>query len=97
MWQPVRKKHLNQKVRTAQVKKYFSINNKKVDLIQYGHESILVIDDEKANTDVLKKMLNQLGYKVKVKNSCIETLKNFRQHYAKYNLVITSSPRLQAQ
>ena len=51
--------------------------------------TVLVIDDEKANTDVLKKMLNQLGYKVKVKNSCIETLKNFRQHYAKYNLVIT--------
>lgn len=57
--------------------------------IQGGKESILVVDDEKMVMDVLKKMLEQLGYKVVASNSSIKALKTFRLNSDEYDLVIS--------
>ncbi|MCK5740511.1 response regulator, partial [bacterium] len=54
-----------------------------------GHESILIVDDEKAVTAMLKKMLEWLGYTVKVQNSGQEALNFFREHPDAFDLVLT--------
>jgi CheY-like chemotaxis protein len=57
--------------------------------IQGGDETILVVDDEEIVTDVLQKMLKQIGYQVSVRNSSIEALKIFHQQVKKYDLIIS--------
>jgi CheY-like chemotaxis protein len=54
-----------------------------------GNESILIVDDEKSVADVLKRMLERLGYTVEIKTSSPEGLKAFRKNPGKYDLVIT--------
>ncbi len=54
-----------------------------------GNESILVIDDEPAITNMLKLYLKSIGYSVTTSNDSIEALEAFRSNPDKYDLVIT--------
>ena len=54
-----------------------------------GHETILLVDDEKQIASIEKQMLERLGYHVDVRTSSIEALKAFRALPDKYDLVIT--------
>lgn len=64
-------------------------DKKETQAIQGGGESILVVDDEEAIVDVMKRMLERIGYKVVACNSSIEALKTIRQQPDKYDLVIS--------
>lgn len=57
--------------------------------IPRGNEKILLVDDEKAMVDVIKPMLERLGYQVAARTSSIEALEAFRANSDKYDLVIT--------
>ncbi|MBD3289494.1 PAS domain S-box protein [candidate division KSB1 bacterium] len=61
----------------------------RLDQIQGGSESILIVDDEPAVSGVLKKLLERLNYRVDVKSSSIEALKACRKKSQKYDLVIS--------
>ena len=53
-----------------------------------GHETILIVDDERANTESVKELLEILGYKVMVANSGEEAIRLYREHTGKIQLVI---------
>jgi two-component system, cell cycle sensor histidine kinase and response regulator CckA len=57
--------------------------------ILLGHESILFVDDEATLTDLVKRMLGSLGYRVTTYTDPQESLENFRKHPETYDLVIT--------
>lgn len=57
--------------------------------IPYGSASILVIDDEIMLVDLIKDMLESLGYEVVAINSSLEALKMFQTQPKKFDLVIT--------
>jgi PAS domain S-box-containing protein len=54
-----------------------------------GSERILFVDDEKALVDMVKQMIESLGYKVAGRTSSIEALEAFRAQPDKFDLVIT--------
>jgi len=54
-----------------------------------GSESILFVDDEQMLTDLVKEMLESLGYQVEVRNDPQEALKRFESNPARYDLVIS--------
>jgi PAS domain S-box-containing protein len=54
-----------------------------------GQESILVVDDDEEITNMIRQMLEQLGYKVDVYNKSPEALKVIRQQPDKYDLLIS--------
>ena len=54
-----------------------------------GSEHILVVDDEKQIADMLKKVLEKLGYAVMTMTNSLEALEDFRTDPDKYDLVIT--------
>jgi PAS domain S-box-containing protein len=54
-----------------------------------GSERILFVDDEKALVDMVKQMLEFLGYKAAGRTSSIEALEAFRAQPDKFDLVIT--------
>ncbi|MDP3029139.1 MAG: GAF domain-containing protein, partial [Deltaproteobacteria bacterium] len=54
-----------------------------------GSERILFVDDEKALVDMIKQMIESLGYKVAGRTSSIEALEAFRAQPDKFDLVIT--------
>lgn len=54
-----------------------------------GHETILLVDDEKVLVEIGKDMLEQLGYRVVTHTSSYEALKNFKGQPDDYDLVIT--------
>ncbi|MBU0486143.1 MAG: PAS domain S-box protein [Proteobacteria bacterium] len=54
-----------------------------------GTESILFVDDELPLTELGKRNLESLGYKVATRTSSVEALAAFRHHPARYDLVIT--------
>ena len=58
-------------------------------VIQYGTESILLIDDEKIILDLTKKMLERLGYKVTAFLDTDIALNEFIHNKEHYDLVIT--------
>ena len=58
-------------------------------LIKGGTEHILLVDDEKAIIEMLKNMLERLGYKVTSCSSSIKALEVFRAGPDKFDLVIT--------
>ncbi len=64
-------------------------DKKEPTVIEGGHESILVVDDEEAITKIIKKILERLGYKVDACNGSIEALKVFRMQPSRYDLVIS--------
>jgi two-component system, cell cycle sensor histidine kinase and response regulator CckA len=57
--------------------------------IKKGDEKILLVDDEKIVVDVLKTMLENLGYQVTAHTSSIEAFEAFRNNPFKYDLIIT--------
>jgi len=57
--------------------------------IQYGTETILLVDDEDAIITMEKRMLERLGYQVTSRISSIEALEAFRANPDKFDLVIT--------
>jgi PAS domain S-box-containing protein len=58
-------------------------------LVITGNERILFVDDEDFQTDIGKRMLERLGYRVTAKTSSIEAFELFRQSPDKFDLVIT--------
>ncbi|MGP8330523.1 MAG: PAS domain S-box protein [Methanosarcinaceae archaeon] len=71
------------------VKAEVEAEKKEKETIVGGQESILIIDDEKAVANILKKILERLGYQVDASNSSPEALKIIRQQPDKYDLVIS--------
>ena len=59
------------------------------DLQPSGTERILLVDDEKATIDVVKVMLERLGYKVTIRTSSTDALEAFRNQPGNFDLVIT--------
>ncbi|MDP2992419.1 MAG: response regulator, partial [Deltaproteobacteria bacterium] len=57
--------------------------------IPTGSERILFVDDEKALVEMVKQMIEALGYKVAGRTSSIEALEAFRAQPGKFDLVIT--------
>jgi len=68
-----------------------SADNRTEERLPYptGRESILVVDDEPALTDLAKKLLSKLGYTVISRNSSMEALELFRKRPDQFDLVIT--------
>ena len=54
-----------------------------------GSETILVVDDEKALTDMAQLLLEHLGYRVETRTSPLEAIEAFRANPGKYHGVIT--------
>ncbi len=54
-----------------------------------GNEKILFVDDEEDTVDMIKKLLERLGYQVESITSSAEALEIFRAQPKKYDLVIT--------
>jgi signal transduction histidine kinase/ActR/RegA family two-component response regulator len=54
-----------------------------------GDEFILFVDDEKDITYMGKKMLENLGYKVSIKDDSISALEEFKKNPRKYSLLVT--------
>ena len=53
-----------------------------------GHERILFVDDELTLTEIVKKMLERLGYEVVAKSSSIEALEAFQAQPQDFDLII---------
>ncbi|MGD0582177.1 MAG: ATP-binding protein [Bacteroidales bacterium] len=64
-------------------------SNKSVKKLVKGHEYILFVDDEPEITFMGKKMLENLGYKVSIRNDSLSALEEFETHPKKYSLLIT--------
>jgi signal transduction histidine kinase len=54
-----------------------------------GHERILFVDDEEGVVDMVKKMLEYLGYQVETKINSQEALETFKSQPDQFDLVIT--------
>lgn len=54
-----------------------------------GTESILIVDDEELIVEVIKDMLEDLGYSATIRTSSIDALEAFKAHPQKYDLVVT--------
>ncbi|HUJ89280.1 MAG TPA: PAS domain S-box protein, partial [Syntrophorhabdales bacterium] len=54
-----------------------------------GHERMLIVDDEKALTEVGQKFLEELGYTVTARNSSVEALKLFTDDPGRFDLIVT--------
>jgi CheY-like chemotaxis protein len=57
--------------------------------IPTGNESILFVDDETMIVEIVKKMLETLGYRVSVRTSAIEAFEAFCNHPERYDLLVT--------
>lgn len=58
-------------------------------LVPGGHESILVVDDEEVIANLIKALLEQLGYRVNVTTSSKEALEMFKATPDQFDLIIT--------
>ena len=56
---------------------------------QIGNERILLVDDEVIISDLIKAMLERLGYHVTVRNSSTDTLEAFKAAPDSFDLIIT--------
>ena len=54
-----------------------------------GKERIMVVDDEKSTADVMRKLLERLGYDVKRLLSSVDALETFRNNPDVFDLVLT--------
>ncbi len=68
---------------------YGALETEVVASIPTGSERILFVDDEKPLVDMVKQMLESLGYQVVVRTSSVEALEAFRARPDKFDLVIT--------
>ena len=57
--------------------------------IEGGPESILVVDDDDINLNMVGKMLKNLGYETDVYNNSLDALNAFRQQPDRYDLLIS--------
>ena len=57
--------------------------------LETGHETILLVDDEKVLIDIGKAMLEQLGYTVETRANPQDALNAFKAQTEKYDLVIS--------
>jgi PAS domain S-box-containing protein len=57
--------------------------------IKEGHERILLVDDEKLVVDMLKQMLEKIGYQVTGKATSIDALATFKKNPDSFDFVIT--------
>jgi len=57
--------------------------------IQKGNERILLVDDQDEIVQIIKQMLERLGYHVTPRNSSRDALETFRANPEKFDLVIT--------
>jgi CheY-like chemotaxis protein len=57
--------------------------------IPKGSESILFVDDETMIVDIVKQMLESLGYRVVARTSAIEALEAFKSNPDSFDLVVT--------
>jgi PAS domain S-box-containing protein len=62
---------------------------KEIDPLPTGNERILVVDDETCVVNVIKRLLERLGYQVTSKTSSIEALELFRAQPNAFELIIT--------
>jgi len=53
-----------------------------------GEETILVVDDEKVNVELMKELLERLGYKIFTAQSGKKAIEMYRKHAGKIQLVI---------
>ncbi len=53
-----------------------------------GHETILIVDDEPLNTEAIKELLEELGYKIMTAQSGKKALELYREHPGEIQLVI---------
>ena len=58
-------------------------------LLPTGHGRVLVVDDEKFIVDMVKEMLENLGYEAVSRNSSTDALEAFRARPESFDLVIT--------
>ncbi|MBT8363462.1 MAG: cache domain-containing protein [Deltaproteobacteria bacterium] len=65
------------------------LQNEPADLMVTGTEHILFVDDEAFQTDIAKKMLGRLGYRLTVRTSSVKALELFRNTPDEFDLVIT--------
>jgi CheY-like chemotaxis protein len=70
------------------------VDNKAVELeypseVKKGNEEILLVDDEELVIDVLRRMLESLGYSVTAKTSSVDALEEFCNNPEKFDLIIT--------
>jgi PAS domain S-box-containing protein len=63
--------------------------NEKTALLPRGTERILFVDDEESIVDLVRKMLNRLGYIVTTRTDGLEALKVFLEQPDQFDLVIT--------
>jgi CheY-like chemotaxis protein len=64
-------------------------DDKKIDAPPKGNERILFIDDESFLIDLVKRMLEKLGYRAVVNQSPVEALELFKEQPEKFDLVIS--------
>jgi CheY-like chemotaxis protein len=57
--------------------------------IRGGHEHILLVDDEEILVEMIKKMLERMGYSVETRTSSVEALALFSAQSERYDLVVT--------
>ena len=62
---------------------------KEIDSLPTGNERILLVDDETSVANVIKQLLERLGYQVTSKNSSRETLELFSVQPNAFDLIIT--------
>ena len=58
-------------------------------IVEGGKEHILLVDDEKAITQMGRQMLERLGYTVTVRNSSLEALELFRNAPDRFDLILS--------
>ncbi|MCU0588409.1 MAG: response regulator [Syntrophobacteraceae bacterium] len=66
-----------------------SLRGKSPEQIPTGSEHILLVDDDQLHMEVVKSMLEHLGYSVESSVSSVETLDLFKADPRRYDLVIT--------
>jgi|WetSurMetagenome_2_1015567.scaffolds.fasta_scaffold19012_2 signal transduction histidine kinase/CheY-like chemotaxis protein len=54
-----------------------------------GNEEILLVDDEKIVVDIIKMMLENLGYRVTTRTSSVEAFEAFQNNPQRFDLIIT--------
>jgi len=75
---------------------YLPISKKRIkhashgeEVIPHGEEHILFVDDEASITKMGSRLLQQIGYKVTIKNNSVEALDTFRSKPEEFDLVVT--------
>lgn len=62
---------------------------KEPEALPQGEERILLIDDDSANTDAVRRMLERLGYRIHVENDSRRALQVFSERPDSFDLVVT--------